>query len=213
MTRDPLRVVDEIRHWNKLSAVEDFVFYDDALLMNSEKHALPIFEEVIRSGLRVRFHTPNALHIRWLDERTAGLMKRAGFETVRLGLETAGFGEDRELDDKVTAAEFKRAVSCLKAAGFDKDQVGAYLLVGMPNQSMAAIETSIRIVTDSRITPIPAYYTPIPHTRLWPEAVASSRYDLEADPVFTNNAVLPCRKAPFSWQFLSSLKMLVQKAV
>lgn len=209
ITRDPARIVEEIGYWHAAHDVQDFVFYDDALLMDAETHAGPIFEEIARSGLRVRFHTPNALHIRWIDARTAQLMKRAGFETIRLGLETAGFGDQRRFDWKVTSAEFQNAVACLKIAGFTARQIGAYLLVGLPGQTAAAIEASIRIVHDSRITPILATYSPVPQTALWPTAVAASRYDLEADPVFCNNAVMPCQKDAFSWTQLSHYKQLV----
>jgi hypothetical protein len=45
---------------------------------------------------------------------------------------------------------------------------------------------------------------------LWTKAVASSRYDLESDPVFTNNAILPCQKEPFSWETLAYLKDLAK---
>jgi hypothetical protein len=41
---------------------------------------------------------------------------------------------------------------------------------------------------------------------LWPEAVEASRYDLEADPVFSNNAIFPCQPESFSWERLSALK-------
>jgi radical SAM superfamily enzyme YgiQ (UPF0313 family) len=209
LTRDPAAVVEEIGYWHAAHGVKDFVFYDDALLMDVETHAGPIFESVARRGLKVRFHTPNALHIRWIDTRTARLMKRAGFETIRLGLETAGFGDHRRLDEKVTVAEFQNAVACLKKAGFTASQIGAYLLVGLPGQRAEAIASSIRIVLEGQITPILASYSPIPHTALWPEAVAASRYDLEADPVFSNNSVQPCQKEVFSWKQLSHLKQLI----
>ncbi|MFZ0484028.1 MAG: B12-binding domain-containing radical SAM protein, partial [Desulfobacterales bacterium] len=74
----------------------------------------------------------------------------------------------------------------------------------------ASIENSINIVRQNNVTPVLAYYTPIPHTVLWPSAVASSRYDLESDPVFTNNAILPCQQEPFSWETLSRLKHLTR---
>jgi radical SAM superfamily enzyme YgiQ (UPF0313 family) len=137
-------------------------------------------------------------------------MFRAGFKTLRLGLETAAFDKRAELDEKVTAEEFKRAVSCLRAAGFQKDMIGAYLLAGLPGQDTASIEDSINIVRENNVTPVPAWYTPIPHTVLWPDAVASSRYDLESDPVFSNNAILPCQKKPFSWKILTRLKHLAK---
>jgi radical SAM superfamily enzyme YgiQ (UPF0313 family) len=208
LRRSPASVIEEIEYWYARYEVKDFVLYDDAFMVDAEQHAKPILEEICRGGLDIRFHTPNALHIRGIDVDSAGLMQGAGFTTLRLGLETAEFDHRQKLDKKVSRAEFKRAVQCLLEAGFDKDQVGAYLLVGLPDQHMSAVEQSIRTVLDSGITPVPAYYTPIPHTALWPKAVAASRYDIAADPIFTNNAIMPCSQEPFSWGLLSRLKEL-----
>jgi radical SAM superfamily enzyme YgiQ (UPF0313 family) len=211
MVRNPESVVEEIRFWNEKYKVKDFVFYDDALLVDAEKHAVPMLEGIINSDLKIRFHTPNAVHIREVSKRTARLMFRAGFKTLRLGLETTSFDIRNELDKKVTVTEFSRAVTCLKEAGFDTNMIGVYLLAGLPGQQTGVIERSIQRVKQTGATPILAYYSPIPKTALWARAVASSRYDLESDPVFTNNAILPCQKKPFSWQTLSHLKKLAAK--
>lgn len=208
MRKSPQRVMEEIRHWHLNHRVFDFALYDDAFLVDADSHAVPILEAVVRSGLGLRFHTPNAVHVRGITGETASLMYRAGFKTLRLGLETAHFDERGDLDRKVVAEEFQKAVAHLKDVGFKKDQVGAYLLTGLPDQPVEAVAESIRIVKESGITPIPAYYSPIPHTRLWERAVAASRYNLESDPVFTNNAIFPCSKEPFSWNTLSRLKQL-----
>jgi len=204
--RDPLAIVDEIQYWHRARGVREFVFYDDALLVNANRHALPMLEQIIRAGLNVRFHTPNAIHIRGLSPLAARLMFAAGFKTLRLGLETALFESRKELDRKVTRREFLRAVEALKAAGFEKDQVGAYLLVGLPGQSREAIADSFETVRESGLSPVPAYYSPIPQTALWEQAVASSRYDLNADPIFTNNAIFPCQKEGFSWETVAFIK-------
>ncbi len=208
--RSPQAVVREIVYWHQRLGISDFAFYDDALLMDAPRHAVPLLEGIIATGLPLRFHTPNALHIRNISDKIAALMFRAGLTTLRLGLETTAFDQRADLDWKVTEAEFHRAVACLKRAGFAPDQIGAYLLAGLPGQDDAAIETSIRTVLDSGITPIPAYYTPIPHTPLWEAAKAASRYDLEANPVFTNNAIFPCRQEGFSWSMLTRMKDLVK---
>jgi radical SAM superfamily enzyme YgiQ (UPF0313 family) len=208
LRRSPASVIEEIEHWHGRFNVKDFVLYDDAFLIDADQHAKPVLEGICRSDLDIRFHTPNALHIRGIDKESAGLLHKAGFKTLRLGLETAEFDHRRKLDKKVSRFEFKRAVRCLLEAGFSRDQVGAYLLVGLPDQEMQAVEQSIRTVADSGITPVPAYYTPIPHTALWPKAVATSRYDIAADPIFTNNAIWPCSKKPFSWDLISRLKEL-----
>jgi len=208
MIRSPEQVLEEIKFWHKKFGVINFAFYDDALLVDSENHALKLFEAIIKEDFRVKFHTPNALHIREIDPKTAQLMYRAGFETIRLGLETAAFEERNNLDRKVTEKEFHRAVSGLLKAGFKKEQIGAYLLVGLPGQDMDSVATSIQVVKKSGITPVPAHYSPIPHTRLWKKAVECSRYDLESDPVFSNNAVFPCSSDEFSWKTLSRVKHL-----
>ncbi len=211
LLRSPVAVIEEIRYWKKTYGLNDFILYDDAFLIDSDRHAIPLLEGILRTGIKVRFHTPNALHIRGIDAQTARLMFEAGFTTLRLGLETAEFDHREEIDLKVTEDEFKRSVSCLKEAGFKKNQVGAYLLVGLPDQKSDTIRRSIDIVKQIGITPVAAYYTPIPHTALWPKAVAASRYDLESDPIFTNNAVIPCQKEPFSWETVRSLKELINE--
>ncbi len=209
--RSPASVVEEVRYWHRDRKVEDFALYDDAFLVNAEDHALPLLERLAAERLPVRFHTPNALHIQKMDRQTARLLHRAGFHTIRLGLETDRSSSRRDLDEKVSEGQFESAVRHLKAAGFDGNQIGVYLLAGLPDQQEREIVDAIQRVRDCGVSPILAHYSPVPGTTLWPKAVASSRYDLGADPVFTNNAVWPCRKEPFSWSLWSRLKALAAK--
>ena len=208
LLRSPASVVEEIKFWHAKYGQREFVLYDDAFLVNAEQHAVPILEEIINANLKVRFHTPNAIHIRGITEQTAQLMRKAGFATMRLGLETVEFDHRHDFDKKVSEKEFKQAVGHLKKAGFEKKQVGAYLLAGLPGQELASIEHSIHTVKQLGVTPVLAHYTPIPQTALWPRAMAASRYNLESDPVFTNNAIMPCRKEPFVWDTMTRLKEL-----
>ncbi len=209
--RSPDHVVEEITYWNEKHAVVDFAFYDDALLIEADRHIMPILEGVMRRGPQVRFHTPNALHIRPLSREVAGLLFRAGFKTIRLGLETAFFDDRQAIDSKVEPDEFEQAVGYLKEAGFKGEDLGAYLLYGLPGQDLSKLERSIKMVKACGLRPILAQYSPIPHTELWHEAVKASRYDLGEDPIFHNNSIFPCRKAPFSWEEVRYLKDLVQE--
>ncbi|MGB5159472.1 B12-binding domain-containing radical SAM protein [Desulfobacterium sp. N47] len=205
--RSPESLINEITYWHKKHKVVDFAIYDDAFLIDAENHAIPVLEGVIKTGIKVRFHTPNALHIREISKKTATLMFKAGFETLRLGLETTIFDNSR-LDSKVSKLEFEHALIGLKEAGFSKKQIGAYLLAGLPDQDERNVIESIKKVIENQITAIPVYYSPIPHTALWEKAVLCSRYDLRSDPIFTNNSILPCRKEGFSWEIISLLKKL-----
>jgi hypothetical protein len=212
MRRNPDLVKEEIKYWHQEHGVMDFAFYDDALLFNPETHIILLLKEIIDSGIRIRFHTPNALHVREISPEIARLMFLAGFQTIRLGLETARFSEgERVFDQKVRGNEFIRAVNNLKNAGFKGNQIGAYLLAGLPEEPEAMLETSIETVRSMGILPVLAHYTPIPHTQLWEKAALASRYDIKSDPVWTNNAVCPCQKEPFSWEKISGLKRLASK--
>jgi radical SAM superfamily enzyme YgiQ (UPF0313 family) len=208
--RSPHHVVEEINFWHEKYSVVDFAFYDDALLIDADRHIVPILEGVMGYGLKVRFHTPNAVHIRPLSREVAGLLFRAGFKTIRLGLETAFFDGRRALDTKVEPDEFEQAVDHLRQAGFKGQDLGAYLLYGLPGEDLARLESSIKMVKACGVKPILAQYSPIPHTELWDAAVRASRYDLEADPVFHNNSIFPCRREPFSWEEVGYFKGLVQ---
>ena len=203
--RDPILVVEEIEYWLTQYKVHDFVFYDDALLLDADVHIMPILNHIITRGLKVNFHTPNALHVRVISKPLAKLMYQAGFKTMRLGLETT---VETRFDHKLKVEEFYQAIANLRNAGFSAKQVGAYLLVGLPDQSDQSVDESIIVVKQAGITPIPAYYSPLPHTRLWSRAVQVSPYDLEREPVFTNNAIMPCRSEGFGWERLSTLKRL-----
>ena len=208
--RSPSLVVDEIRYWHRRSGCRDMVFYDDALLVDAEEHIIPILEAVVAEKLPVRFHTPNALHLRHISPKVARLMKRSGFETIRLGLESMDFAERNSIDRKVEKEEFLEAVRHLRDAGFEPSRLGAYLLAGLPGQSTTHLEETIRLARDAGISPVLAHYTPIPHTEMWEAAVSISRYDLAADPVYTNNAVFPCLSTGFSWEILTRLKQLAR---
>jgi radical SAM superfamily enzyme YgiQ (UPF0313 family) len=200
------RVFDEICHWHHRYQIRNFAFYDDALLVNGPGHAYPLMEKIIDSGLDLFFHTPNALHIREITGEAADLMFKAGFKTIRLGLETAAFSKNRRHDVKVRGDDFFQAVTALKTAGFEPGQIGAYLLCGLPDQDLDDVAASMTFVRNAGILPVLAYYTPIPHTPMWEIAVAKARFDLTRHPVFTNNSLFPCVRSERDRHRISQLK-------
>jgi radical SAM superfamily enzyme YgiQ (UPF0313 family) len=204
--RPPLAVVEELAHWQARLGLAEAVFYDDALLVDPERHLLVILEETARRGLRFRFHTPNGLHARFISREVAQWLKKAGFATLRLGVETTA-PEAGRLDRKLAAGELEAALAHLREVGFRRDELGVYLLMGLPGQSEEEITASIRQIKKLGATPVLAQYSPIPGTDLWPQAVACSRYDLQAEPLCHNNSLFPCLPR-FSWEPYTRLKRL-----
>lgn len=208
--REPDDILEEIAYWHRGHGIRDFAFYDDALLVESGAHMGRVLEDLARRGLRLRFHTPNALHVREISPDIARLLFLSGFRTIRLGLETSDIKEHDELDGKVSEGEFERAVRNLKAAGYSGKEIGAYILTGLPGQSVESVARTIRYVGGLGASPYLAEYSPLPHTPLWEKALSHSEYDLASEPLFHNNSLLPCWNESQREKF-PELKRLVQE--
>ena len=211
--REPQKVVAEIEYWVAKEGTTDFVFYDDALLINAEEHIIIILEEVLKRGISCRFHVPNGLHVRNITEAIAELMLKTGFQTIRLGLESSDPHLQNKTGNKVTKKEFIRAAAALKKAGFSEKEVGVYVLAGLPGQEFQSAYDTVRFVQDQGLRPYVAEYSPIPGTSLWQEAVQWSRFPIAEEPLFHNNTLLPCQWEKFTLDDLNFLKTESRKSI
>lgn len=210
--RDGASIYREIVMRRDGQGIEDFAFYDDALLMDTERSLKPALERVCGEGLRVRFHTPNALHVRALTPEWCRLLFESGFTTLRLGLETTRSDKQREWGGKVDTDAFASAVANLLTAGFTHERIGVYLLCGLPGQMPEDVAEAIRVVSETGAHPYLAEYAPAPGTPMWREAAAIAGFDIEGEPLYHNNTFFACRRPDFSLRDLRDLKDLALRA-
>jgi pyruvate-formate lyase-activating enzyme len=204
--RDPFKVVEEIEYWTSKYHINNIAFYDDALLIEPSHHFIPMMREIIRRGIQCNFHAPNGLHIREIDEEVAGLLFRGGFKTLRLGFETSDEVNQIETGGKVDNHEFLRTTKYLKRAGYSSEEIGVYIMAGLPGQRVGEVEESIAFVKDSGAKPILVEYSPISHTTLFEKAKKMSQFDLENEPLFHNNSIIPCQWEGFTLENYKRLK-------
>lgn len=189
--RSPTKVVDEIEYLYRRRGVREFAFYDDALLFEKEEHLIPILEEVVERKLRIHFHTPNGIQPREVDEPLAKLMRKAGFRTIRLSYETSNRRRQELMGFKVKDDDLVNAVGCLTQAGFDRWEMGSYVLMGLPGQELEEVVESMIFVLQLGIKVSLASFSPIPGTRNWQDVVDRGILPADADPLLTNNSVFP----------------------
>ena len=199
-------MVEEIEYWTSKYHINNIAFYDDALLIEPSKHFIPMIKDVIKKGIQCNFHAPNGLHIREIDEEVAGLLFRGGFKTLRLGFETSDEVNQIETGGKVDNHEFLSAIKDLKRAGYSGEEIGVYIMAGLPGQRVGEVQESIAFVKDSGGKPILVEYSPIPHTPLFEKAKKMSLFDLENEPLFHNNSILPCQWEGFTLENYKRLK-------
>jgi hypothetical protein len=208
--RDPDQVMAELEFWHQSLHVQNFSLYDDAFLVKPLEMAIPLLKEIIKHSLPWQFHCPNGLHLREVNDEIAGLMFKAGFKTIRFGFETADIKRQRETGGKVTNSDLQQAVQCLVKAGYRQDEIGIYLLCGLPGQAAAEVRESILYVKSCGAKPILAEYSPIPGTALWDAAVQVSPFNIRAEPLYHNNTLLPCQGDAFTEEMYRSLKSLTR---
>ncbi len=207
----PERIYADIARAHALFGITDFAFYDDALLLGAEASLKPALERVVRDRLPVRFHVPNALHIRALSPEWCGLLRASGFRTIRLGLETTADERNRGWGGKVDTGMFLRGVENLLAAGFDGNDIGVYLLCGAPGQTPVEVAEAVETVKRAGVRPRIAEYSPIPGTPMWADAAAGCEFDLEGEPLYHNNTFFACRRPDFTYEDMLALKRVARE--
>ncbi len=211
--RGVTEVIREIRGARVRYGVHDIALYDDAFLVDAPSHALPILEHVAEKLPGMRWHSPNGLHASAIDLRVAGAMKRAGFETIRIGLESTSDRFHAETGGKTRFEGFLSAVASLRETGFSTEQIGVYLLVGIPGQSRAHIEDDVALVLRAGAYPKLAEYSPIPGTQMWNQAVSVSRYPIAREPLFQNCTLLPAARDDVDAAFLQVTRKRIREAL
>ncbi len=201
--RQPQKVVEEIVEQTRRLRVRDVAFYDDALLLHKTHHFLPIMHSLMEhKRLNLRFHTPNGLHVRQIDEEVAAVFFRAGFRTIRLSFESVSADRLQDMRNKVTPDDLERAVQHLEAAGYPRKKLEAYVLMGLPEQPLEEVYQSILFVHSLGIQVRLASFSPIPGTVDYQRAVERGLFPADADPLLTNKSVYPLyRTTEAYWRF------------
>jgi radical SAM superfamily enzyme YgiQ (UPF0313 family) len=161
---------------------------------------LPLLREILRKGIRCNFHAPNGLHVREIDEEVAGLLFQSHFKTIRLDFETSNEWLQKESGGKVNNEDFQRSIRNLRRAGYSKEEIGVYVMAGLPGQRIQEVKESIAFVKEVGAKPMLVEYSPIPYTPLFEKAKKMSKFDLENEPLFHNNTILPCQWMDLQWK-------------
>ncbi len=205
--RKPGRIVNELRSLHDNLKIRDIALYDDALLFCFSEHLEPLLSLLLKENVSFRFHTPNALHGRFINASAAELLKRAGFKTIRLGFEFSSPSLQESTGNKVTSEEMEMAVSHLRSAGFSSRDIGLYVMTGLPSLSFeevrSALEMCFRWKAHSKIVE----FSPFSGIRLWSSFPGSGSAEA-SDPLFHNNTFHTYRSSTMPLEAYQELKAL-----
>ena len=94
---------------------------------------------------------------------------------------------------KVTDQDLKRSVEYLFSAGFQPNQLGSYVMMGLPDQKIQEVLDAVRFVLSIKIRVNLASFSPIPGTVSWEKALSQGLISINDDPLLGNNTLFPLR--------------------
>ncbi len=200
---------EEIRRQREVTPVKDVAFYDDALLAAKERHFYPLCERLRSVFPGLRYHTPNGLHVRQIDAACARVLFDTNFQTLRLSLESVDSQVQRSGSSKVAIEEYRTAVAALRQAGFSRDQIETYVLIGLPEQSVESVLHTLEFIRNQGGKAKTAQFSPIPGTSSF-EKAAERVPGIRREPLLHNNSVF----APYFGEYLtpSELQQIKDRA-
>ncbi|MEJ2633729.1 MAG: radical SAM protein [Calditrichia bacterium] len=204
--RKPDYVTEEILQYTHRFHVRDVAFYDDALLINKKRRLFPILESLNKVRTNFRFHTPNGLHAREIDEETAQLFFRSGFTTIRLSFESVSPDRLEDMKNKVTPNDLETAAENLERVGYRRKMLEAYVLMGLPDQPVEEIYQSILFVHSLGMKVRLASFSPIPGTIDFDRAVNRGLFPADADPLLMNKTIYPLYRTTAFYRKFHSIR-------
>lgn len=157
--RSPENVLAEIDEMVRRWGARDLFIMDDNFTLRPDR-VLEICEGIVRRRYPIRWNTPNGISAKGATPELARAMKAAGCKAVCVAIET-GSEEFRRtaMRKRVGNDEIRRAVHAFRAADVP---VGGLLMLGMPGETDAVFEETLRFVKELPLTWIVVSFT-FPH--------------------------------------------------
>jgi hypothetical protein len=185
--------------------IEDFAFYDDALLYDPDDMVFPLLCDLSRLPHPLRLHAPNGLHLRYINDRLASKMKIAGFTTLRFGYESGAILHTGDTSGKSSREEARAKIACLLNAGFKGSSIGVYVMAGLPGQTPRLVLDEIDFLLDCGVKPKPVWFSPVPGTRLF-DHYTRTYPQLKTDPLWHNDLFFITQLPGWDWDAVEKVR-------
>jgi len=179
--------------------IKEIAFYDDALLYKNY-FVKSVLKETVKRGLKFNFHASNGLHAAYIDGEMAALMKQCNFIEPKVSLETSNDAIQKATGGKVTNEAFEKAVNCLKKAGYAGNDIGVFILNGMPGQDEKSVMADVSYLIKSGLKIRHSVYSPIPGTMDFLKLKNEVRLELAAEPLKQNEYYFLTINKDYDWE-------------
>jgi radical SAM superfamily enzyme YgiQ (UPF0313 family) len=140
----------------------------------------------------------------------AAALKTAGFTTLRFGYENGSAVYGKETSRKADRRELSAKIALLKKAGFTKNDIGVYVMAGLPGQSPAQVHEELDFTASCGVLAKPVFLSPVPGTVLF-EHYAANFPQVKADPLWHNDVFFITQLPGWNWEEMERIRLRVRE--
>ncbi len=163
--KSPKRLFEEMKHFNQVLKVSNFIFRDPVFSIN-RKHTEEVCKEIIES--KYKFNICIETHLKNIDESLAKLLKKAGVKLMYVGIESSDENV-RKNSNRISENNFsqEKKISYLESIGI---KVKAMYIVGMPTDTIETFKKTIEFAKKIKSSYAQfSVFTPYPGTPIFKE--------------------------------------------
>jgi radical SAM superfamily enzyme YgiQ (UPF0313 family) len=166
--RSPQHVMDEILLLHHKYQVNDLVIWDDTFTMDIQR-AKDICDLIIAAALNITVQLRGGVRVERMDEELMGKLKRAGVETMCVGVETPVWRVQKMIKKNLKIDKVEVVLDLAKK--YEITTIGL-LMLGFPGETVAEMKETVRWACRSKLDyAFFSMVTPYPGTELHEIAV------------------------------------------
>jgi hypothetical protein len=116
-----------------------------------------------------------------------------------LSFESARSDRQFSMSSKVTNMDLQQAVNHLLQAGYSRDEIVVYALMGLADQDFDEVRETVQYILDLGVDVSIASFSPIPGTHEWQKAMDAGWWHDDDDQLLTNCSVFPIWSRKFGY--------------
>ncbi len=170
-SRSASNVVDEIETLVDKYHVNELSFEDDNLTYDKDRF-IEICKGITERKLKIRWNTPNGVHVGSLDEESLEFARKSGCDSLNLAIESGDdFMRNRVIRKGLKADKIYEVAKACRKLGI---KMNAYFIIGMPGESDSSIENTKKYIRDLKFNNVSIFIaTPMPGTKLHDDCLAN----------------------------------------
>jgi anaerobic magnesium-protoporphyrin IX monomethyl ester cyclase len=171
------RVIEELAFLKKMYNISRFSIVDDEFTLDG-KYATRFCEQLMQSGLNLRWDCPVGVRLDSLHPELVQIMEKAGCESMAVGIESGSARMQKLIQKKVTVDTIKE--QAVMVARCSSIKIVGYFMLGFLDETEEEIIETIDLAVS-----LPLHRAnfniviPIPGTGIFEEALRAGRISLE----------------------------------